>query len=77
MRPPGRDAAAPPGEDGADDERTFRGWQAERQCSNRYDVGGADEWSSRVLRSIGREVGVWHLSDGVAELVDEWLDGAA
>ncbi len=73
---PGR-AAAPPGEDGADDDDNHMAEQAERQCSNRYDVGGADEWSSRVLRSIGREVGVWHLSDGVAELVDEWLGGAA
>ena len=73
---PGRDAA-PGDEPRADDGDNHMAEQAEHHCSNRYDVGGADEWSCRVLRSIGREVGVWHLSDGVAELVDEWLGGAA
>ena len=44
--------AAPPGEDGADDEGTSQGWQADHQDSGADDAGGADEHANRALRTI-------------------------
>ena len=70
----GRDAA-PPGEDGADDESTSKGWQAEHHDS--ADDVTADAYAARALRTIGREIGMVPIIAAIGELIDEWSAGAA
>lgn len=76
---PERDAAPPGGgRDGADDEPCGLGAANSDVIANcDPDDVTADAHAARALRTIGREVGMVHISDGIGALIDEWSAGAA